>query len=46
MVEIMHDSGEPDTAGGEMLMTSAVAILFSLSSEDTHPLRSVLIIES
>src|SRR5437660_571678 len=35
-VEIMHDSGGADTSGRSILMTSAVAILFSWSSGDTN----------
>src|SRR5919197_6691534 len=34
-VKIMEESGEPDTDGSEMLMTSAVAIFLSRSSGDT-----------
>ena len=34
-VKIMEESGDPDTAGSEMLMTSAVAIFLSRPSGDT-----------
>jgi len=34
----MHDSGGADTWGCEMLITSAVAMLFSCSDWDTWPL--------
>src|SRR5438309_9828558 len=35
----MHDSGGADTCGCEMLITSAVAIVFSCSEGDTYSLR-------
>src|SRR5450432_2964914 len=35
----MHDSGGADTCGWEMLITSAVAIVFSCSDWDTYTLR-------
>src|ERR1700690_1633030 len=35
----MHDSGGADTGGGAMLITSAVAIVFSCSEGNTYSLR-------
>ncbi|HZR67328.1 MAG TPA: hypothetical protein VFA85_19470 [Terriglobales bacterium] len=39
----MHDSGGADTSGWEMLITSAVAILFSCSDWDTHRSQSLAV---